>query len=525
VLEHAPAAAARAAAFGAHHEAAEQYRRALRHADTVALERRAELYESLAYELHLAYGDLEEALRAAEAALAIRRRLGGRLKEGSTLAFIGRVLWFMGRAPEAGIAARRAVEVLESLAPGPELALAYANLARLAALAHQIDHGRAWALRAIELAEEFGVTDAQSSALNTLGTSQLRAGVSEGWGNLERSRDLAEAAGDDDNVGRALVNLAGLAVELREYGRAAPAIERGMEYTAERELGRHRAFLLATRARWKLDQGEWDAALCDAELTLRPEQSVPLMRVAGLTVVGLVRARRGEDGAWPLLDEALRLAVPEELQQVAPVAAARAEAAWLVQDYERIGPETERAFALAGDCRSAPAVAELAYWRFKAGIADDVPEWAAEPHASQIRGDWSSAAEQWSRLGCPYDAALALLDSGEKEPLRRALAQFNSLGAVPAARVAAGQLRKLGVRRIDRGPRRSTLASPALLTTRQQEILCLLGDRLTNAEIAARLFISPKTVDHHVSAILGKLGVHSRHEAAAEAARLGLIAR
>lgn len=525
VLQHAPLAAARAASVGAHLQAAEQYHRALRHAEALPLAQRAELYDRLAYEQHLGNDDLEDALQAAQAALSIRRTLGQRVEEGVTLAFVARVLWFLGRAGDAEAAAQEAVRVLEALDPGPQLAMAYADVARLVGLAHRTDEALSWAVRAIEVAERFGAKDALFSALNTLGTTQLRMGYDEGWRSLERSLELAQAAGHDDDVTRALVNLAGMALELRQYPRARDFLNRGLEYTAERELSAHRTFMFATRARWHLDQGNWDAALADADHALRPPQSMPLMRVAAMTIVGLIRARRGEPAAWPALDEALGLVVDEELQQIAPLAAARAEAAWLEQDQQRLRSSTEAAFALALERRSAQFVGELAYWRFKGGLIDQIPDWAAEPHASQIRGDWSSAAREWERLGCPYEAALALGESGEKEPLRRALLAFNRLGAVPAARVVAAQLRELGVRRIDRGPRRSTLASPALLTTRQQEILALLGDRLTNAEIAARLFISTKTVDHHVSAILGKLGVHSRHEAAAEAARLGLLER
>ena len=162
--------------------------------------------------------------------------------------------------------------------------------------------------------------------------------------------------------------------------------------------------------------------------------------------------------------------------------------------------------------------------RRRAGIEDDVdPGAAAAPFALELRDEWEAAADCWDQVGCPYEAALARADSGAAAALEEALATFQRLGGVPATRSVTQRLRSAGVRKIARGPRRSTMNNPGLLTARQVEILKLLADGLTNAEIAARLYITPKTVAHHVSAVLGKLGVRSRRQAAAEAARLGVL--
>ena len=118
--------------------------------------------------------------------------------------------------------------------------------------------------------------------------------------------------------------------------------------------------------------------------------------------------------------------------------------------------------------------------------------------------------------------ALALADSDEEADLRRSLRLLNRLGARPMARRVVNRLRNLGAARIDRGPRPQTLRNPAGLTARQLEILGLVTTGLGNADIARHLVISPKTVDHHVSAILRKLGVSSRAAAADAARRLRL---
>jgi DNA-binding CsgD family transcriptional regulator len=163
---------------------------------------------------------------------------------------------------------------------------------------------------------------------------------------------------------------------------------------------------------------------------------------------------------------------------------------------------------------------ELAVWRRRVGLGGEVPAEVGEPYVLQLAGDWAGAAERWRRLGCPYEAALALADAEEEAPLRQALEELQRLGARPAADVVARRLRELGVRRLPRRPRRATAANPAGLTARQLEVLGLLAADLRNAEIAARLHIAEKTVDHHVSAILAKLGVRSRREAARVAAAI-----
>ena len=140
-----------------------------------------------------------------------------------------------------------------------------------------------------------------------------------------------------------------------------------------------------------------------------------------------------------------------------------------------------------------------------------------------MSGDWASAAQLWSDLGCPYDAALALAGADDDYALRRAFDELQRLGAQPAAAIVAHRLRARGVRGLPRGPRTSTRENPASLTPREVEVLRLVAQGLRNAEIAALLFLSEKTVAHHVSAILRKLGVRTRGQASAAAARLGLV--
>jgi DNA-binding CsgD family transcriptional regulator len=239
-----------------------------------------------------------------------------------------------------------------------------------------------------------------------------------------------------------------------------------------------------------------------------------------------VRARRGDPDVEPLLDEALAIAEGKsDLQHLAPAAIATTEAAALAGRADRAADASDAALAHAEQRNAAWVAGELAFWRRRAGIVEPCPAVAAEPFAVHLAGDWARAAELWERVGCPYEAALALADADDPESLRRALDALLELGSGPASAQVARRLRERGERGLARGPRPSTRANPAGLTARQVDVLRLVAQGLRNAEIAQELVLSERTVDHHVTAILQKLGARSRTEATAHAMRLGLTAQ
>jgi DNA-binding CsgD family transcriptional regulator len=259
-------------------------------------------------------------------------------------------------------------------------------------------------------------------------------------------------------------------------------------------------------------RGRWDEGAALAGSVLRGLHD-PISEVSALIALGRVRARRGDPGAFDALDEALEISRPGgHLQRLGHVHAARAEAAWLVGDAERTLVEAQAVYALALEKRHLWFAGELAYWQWKVEGLDAPPDWIAEPYRLQLAGEPAAAAESWRVRGCPYEAARTLADADDEA----VLAELDALGARPAADALR---RRLGLR----GPRAATRENPAGLTSRELDVLGLLAQGLRNAEIAAQLYLSTRTVDHHVSAILRKLQARSRAEASAAAVRLGLV--
>ena len=226
-----------------------------------------------------------------------------------------------------------------------------------------------------------------------------------------------------------------------------------------------------------------------------------------------------------MLDEALALAEGvAEPRWIAPVREARAELRWLSGQPALAAQEARSGYDGAIGRVDRWTLGTLAIWLSRLQAPDGALTSLPQPSALEIAGDWPGAAAAWARLGRPYDAALAWLGSSDEAGLRHALSALEDLDARASAAAARRRMKELGVKAIPRGPRPATRAAPAGLTAREREVLALLSEGLPDREISRRLFISERTVHHHVSSVLAKFGVSSRTAAARKAARMGLAA-
>jgi DNA-binding CsgD family transcriptional regulator len=522
VLRYAPEAARQAAAVAAHREAVGHYRAVLPHAGRLPAPDRAELLERYSVEAYLS-GLSGEAVAARRAAVELREAAGDREPLGEGLRWLSRLHWWDGNRQAAEAAAARAIAVLEPLEPGHQLAMAYSNHAQLDMLAHRHEAAMGWAGRAIELARRLDDQETLSHALTNIGSARLLAGDLGGRDELERAFEVAVAAGLEDHAARALINLATIGAEVRDYRHALPDLDRALAFVQAHELAGYVQHVLGHRARVKLDQGDWAGAEQDALAGLAERVQGGARVVDALVPLGLLQARRGDPEAAATLQEATERAfATSELQWLAPVAAARAEHAWLRGDDRQVAEEAAGVFELAARAAHPWFAGELASWLWLAGAPPPLPPAAPEPYRLLLAGDWRAAADAWRTLGWPYQRALALACGDQDEALLEALALLDGLGARQTAQRLRRQLRRRGHLRVPRGPTRATAANPAGLTSRQVEVLELLAEGLTDAQIAARLSLSTKTVGHHVSALLAKLEVGSRRQAAEAARRLGV---
>ncbi|MEP7294628.1 MAG: AAA family ATPase [Burkholderiales bacterium] len=523
VLRWAPLAVREAAMRGSRREAAAHCQIALAYADRLTDAQHASVLDELAthsFELN----DLATAIAAREQSIAL---YGDDRPEQRSLSLSAHAMSLVRalRNADADAASQRAIAIAQTLPPSRARARAYATESYLRMLNRDYAAAIDWGEKALALAERVGDLATKASALVSLGAALMFVDYPRGCASVTQSLELARSLADGGaGVADAYVMLGTASGELHEFDAAERYLADGIAFARARDLDRLAGYMESWQALCDLYRGRWTLCGERANAAVDQQPGGTTNRVAALIALGKLRTRRGDPGGNHVLDEALKLAeLTGTLQRLGPVCAARAEAAWTAGDDAGALREAERVLALAASKRHPWLLGELAFWCACAGRSSGAAlDECAEPFRLQIQGHWKEAAAAWRGMGCPYEEARALGD-GDEAAQRVALDILDGLGARPLAERIRRQLRQAGARAVPRGAQARTRANAAGLTAREFAVLELLADGWRNAQIAQRLSRSPRTVEHHVEAILGKLDVATRGEAVATARRRGLL--
>ncbi|HVS98681.1 MAG TPA: response regulator transcription factor, partial [Puia sp.] len=446
-------------------------------------------------------------------------------KRGNTLWFLSRLWWFDGNRRQSEACAQQAIDLLAEQPSSTAKAMAFSNMSQLKMLSDKAVECIFWGNKAIGLAKELGDQEALCHALNNVGTVQMRipANKQKGIDLLQQSLDIALTNGFQEHAARAYTNLGSDSVRIKDYPFAAKVIEEGLRYCEERELGSWQTYMLSWKAKLLLDTGKWEEAGRIAADLIGKADHASIAKVGALVVAGTIRMRKGEPDALRLLTEARTKAFESmELQRILPALAALLEYEWITGESHVEKTAVEYAIGLIGQPGHLRESSEFEFWLSKVR-KQGLPMHQTEKGYRALNPKMAvDAAAGWQRLGCPYERALLLFEANA-ESKKEAISIVHQLGAHAVYEKMKGEMRDSGITGIPRGMRKTTQTNPALLTDRELGVLQLLKEGLQNKEIGSRLFISAKTVDHHISSILFKLEVNSRARAVQEATRLGIV--
>ena len=511
-----PEVARVAARLGSHREAVSDLRALEPYLDRMSAEELADHYDMWAWEEHTASGGGRE---LAERAIAIRRTLGDPAKLGRSMTTAG-FLSHVGNDRDGAVAwINEAISVLEPVG-GEKLAQACAELARLAMMAADYQETVEFSERVFALARD--QSPARAHALNSLGTATAMSRYPEGLDMIEESDRMSERLERDRS--RASINIASAALEWRDLATAEKGIRSLLQLAEQFQMTSVFVFGQSLAIERNLLSGDWEAAESAARQVVEDPLAMENARTAGTRALAEILTRTGNPNAESVIRDARKLAdMTAEPSHVGRIAATVAEHVWLggrMED-DLTGPLPDLVEQMKPHL-SPWYVGELALWLWLDGRIDAIPVEAPPPYRMLGEGEWQKSADWFSERDIPYEKALALT-LGDTEARLEALAILDGLGADPLASKVRSQLKADGIKGAPRRTRATAHAGPFGLTTRQNEVLGLLGEGLTNREIADRLYVSTRTVDHHVSAILSKLGVNNRRDAVAAASEAGSI--
>ena len=524
VVEYAPIAARQAASVGAHIEASKLYFTAIEYYQGKDRDTLIQFYESYAYECYLT-NQVKEAVMYAEKSLNLLKKKNEVEKICNSMRFLSRLWWFNGNRGTAETYANEAIELLANQPVSKAKAMAFSNMSHLEMLSDHSAKCIFWGEQAIAMAKELGDEEILCHALNNVGDVQMRIPSSkqQGIALLQQSLDIALKNSFHEHAARAYTNLGSSAIAMKDYEFAKKILETGLQYCEERDLDSWTGYMLSDKARIDLKTGDWNNALEIANNLIRREDQSPVAKIGALTVAATIKMRRGDTAVLPLLTEARDIAFEtKELQRIIPALVAFLEYEWITGKNFVDNEDLNCTIDTVEQMGNIYDNSEFAYWVLKARKQPIHLKEFYEGYNIHTKVKALKAAALWKQLGCPYEQAVALFEGSEADK-KQAIEIIHNLGADAIYEKMKFEMRASGIKSIPRGLRKSTKSNPANLTIREIDVLQLLKEGLQNKEIADKLFISPKTVDHHISAIYFKLDVNSRAKAVHEAARLEII--
>ena len=523
VVKYAPIAAKQAADVGAHIEASKLFLAAIEYSEDNDTDQLVTFYEGYAYECYLT-NQIKDAIIYQGKALKIWKEKDEIEKIGNSLRFLSRLWWFEGDRQKAESLGREAIEILNQQPSSKAKAMAYSNMSLLKMLCDNTGECIFWGEKAIAVAKEVNDEETLAHSLNSMGSTLMlhQSSAQKGIELLQRSLHISLKNGYHEHVARAYTALGSNAVTMKDYEFAKKTLEQGISYCQERELNSLKLYMLSWRARLSLETGKWEEAFAIANNLLKKDNLLPVIKIGALVVVATIKIRKGEEDALPLLLEAKKWAfATTELQRIIPVFIALLEYEWITG---RTYIEQETLHEITNMFIHAEKISKKSkffFWLRK--MKTEYPQLKGKYKVNA--GHAKTALEEansWKKLGCTYEYALLLFEVSEDDK-RQALSIMQQLGATAVHEKMKMEMRSSGIKKIPRGLRESTKTNPAQLTNRELDVLELLKKGVQNKEIAQMLFISPKTVDHHISSILFKLDVNSRSKAVYEATRLGIV--
>jgi DNA-binding CsgD family transcriptional regulator/tetratricopeptide (TPR) repeat protein len=512
ILRFATAAGVEAARVGAHREAATHYALALAHAELASPQTRAELNEVWSYEAGLAMTVNQDVLNARKRAVSLWRDLGDTKRVGLNLRWLSRLHWYLGERDQSLDYGAQAIDALESIPPCDELAMAYSVRSQVHMLNSNYESAMVWGEKALQLARTLDATEARIHALNNLGTSLLMSGRPGGETLLEESLALAKAGAFHEQAARAYTNLSSTMILQCRFAEAERFCADGVAYDREHDLDSWTYYLLGLYAQLAAERGEFSLAQALATEALAVPSQTPVMRWPPSLALGLTKSRTGAEDAIKTLEDCLAIALKVgEAQLIMPTCRALAEAHWLRGELNQACLVVSQGLTHRVQADDPWLTGQLTVWAFRLGMPVENSGPVAAIYQLEMDGQAQAAALQWEALGAPFEQAVCLMRCGEPG-LRQAAELFTKQGSHQGLDMVRNQARKEGVKGIKRGKYAAARDNQLGLTAREHQIYTLLAAGLSNSEISGKLNRSVRTVEHHASQVLAKVGVKSRAE-------------